>query len=138
MTHTKPIIITLSLLLAASAHADMLVRKGGEGHSTTTGVSPQPVTMDMCFTETTVEEATAKLAAQPNCTRKTIRMSGNVATLDIACGTMTMQGTVTFSGSTSYHSDLTMHVGAGAEAKVVHALTDAKWIGACKPGETPR
>jgi Protein of unknown function (DUF3617) len=130
----KSTLIAVCLFCAASAQAEELIRKGGEWQVTTTGVTPQPQTMTMCFAASTAQQAMAKLAARPNCTKTSANVSGNIVTFDIACGALTMQGTATFSGDSAYTGDLTMHMGG----KVIHALSDAKWIGACKPGETPR
>jgi hypothetical protein len=55
--------------------------------------------------------------------------------MDIACGGMAMQGTVTLSGDTAYTADVTTRVVHGQDVQVFHSTTAAQWIGACKPGE---
>jgi Protein of unknown function (DUF3617) len=137
MSYLRSAFVAASLLCAVSAHAEQLLRKGGEWRTTTTGVTPELQTMDMCFAPSTAEQAMAKFAAQPNCTKKDVKMNGNTATLDIACSTFTMQGTVTFSGDTAYSGNFTMQLGTGSNAKVFHSTSEAKWIGECKPGEHP-
>jgi hypothetical protein len=115
MGHLKSSFLAASLFCVASAQADELIRKGGEWQTTTTGVRPQRQTMAMCFAA--AEQAMARFATRPNCTKTDAAVSGSVATLDVA-----------------YTSDLTMHMGA----KVIHSLSDAKWTGDCKPGEILR
>ena len=122
------------LLVAISAQAGESFRKGGEWQSTVTGISPQPQTIVMCFSQATWEQAMAKLAAG-KCTKKDISKNGDHITIDLACGMIVVQGTATLPGDTAYKADMTMRMGTGANAKVVHSLTEATWIGACKPGE---
>lgn len=135
MRNLTPIIVVASLLSTLSAGADEIMRKGGEWRSTVTGVGPQPQTMVMCLSEATWQEAMTKSAAGKMCAKKNITKSGDQLTIDIECGKMTMQGTATLSGDSAYTADLTMHVGAGSDAKVFHTVTKSEWIGACKPGE---
>jgi uncharacterized protein DUF3617 len=137
MSYLRSAVVTASLLCAVTAQAEQLLRKGGEWRMITTGVTPQPQTMDMCFAPSTAEQAMAKLAAKPNCTKKDVKMNGNTATLDIACSNYSMQGTVTFSGDSAYSGSFTMQMGTGSDAKVIHSTSEAKWIGECKPGEHP-
>ncbi len=133
----KGVVFAALLTGSLGARAEQLLMKGGEWRTTITGIGPQPQTMELCFAEMTVERAMSRLATQPNCERRDVRLDGNVATIDILCGTMSTQGTATLSGPGAYHSDLTMHIGTGAQAKTIHALGDAVWIGACKPGQKP-
>ena len=130
-------ILAACFLLACPARADQLLRKGGEWRSTVTGMAGGPQTMDMCFSQTTMEQAMSKLAGHKNCGAVNVKLTGNVFTLDIACGAMSMQGTATILSDSEYNSDLTMHFGASPNARTIHAMTTAKWIGACKPGERP-
>ena len=130
-------VVASMLCTVVSAQAEQLIRKGGEWRTTTTGVTPEPQIMDMCFAPSTAEQAVAKLAAMPNCTKKDVKMNGNTATVDIACSTYAMQGTVTFSGDSAYSGNFTQQTGTGSNAKVFHSTTEAKWIGDCKPGQHP-
>ena len=135
MRNLTPIIVVASLLSTLSAGADEIMRKGGEWRSTVTGMGPEPQTMVMCFSQATWEDVMTKMAAGKVCAKKNITKSGNQLTIDIDCGKMTMQGTATLSGDSAYTADLTMHMGAGSNAKVFHTTTESKWIGECKPGE---
>jgi hypothetical protein len=130
-------IIAATLFCATAARADDLIRRGGEWHTTVTGIGPEPQTMDLCFSQTSMTEAMAKMAAGHQCSKRDITITGQHMTLDIVCGGMAIQGTADFTGDDAYTSDLTMHMGAGAGARTMHALSTAKWIGACKPGEKP-
>jgi hypothetical protein len=134
MGYITAAILAISLCCAVSARADQLMRKGGEWHSTVTGITPQPQTMDMCFSETTFDQAMAKMAEGKQCSKRDIKISGNLVTIDLVCGAMSMKGTATLSGDTAYTADLTMQVNGGP---VMHTVTESKWIGACKPGQKP-
>jgi len=134
MRYLKSIVVVISLFVAMSAQADESFRKGGEWQSTVTGIGPQPQTIVMCFSQVTWEQAMAKLAAG-KCTKKDISKNGDLITIDLVCGMIAMQGTATLSGDTAYKADMTMRMRTGANANVVHSLTESTWIGACKPGE---
>lgn len=129
--------IAAALCSATAARADDLVLKGGEWRTTVTGVGPSPQTMDLCLSQTTMAQAMAKAAAGRQCSKRDIAISGHHMTMDIVCGSMAMQGSADFTSDDAYTSDLTMHMGTGAAAKTMHALSSAKWIGACKPGQRP-
>ena len=130
-------ILITSILCTASVRADQIIRKGGEWRSTVTGITPEPRTIDLCFAPATQEQAVAKLATGKNCTKRDIRFEGDRAIIDIMCSDMSLKGTATMLGDSAYRADLTLGIGTGSDAKIVHTTTDAKWIGACKPGETP-
>jgi hypothetical protein len=138
MGHLKIAVIAVTLMVVGSARADQLIRKAGEWRSTVTGVGPQPQTMDMCFAQSTLEQAMAKMAASGNCPKRDIRQNGPVVTLDVVCGMMSMKGTATMVGDTAYTADLTMTMNMHGKATTFHSITTSKWIGACKPGQTPR
>ena len=138
MRATFTAIVILSILRTVSAWADPIVRKGGEWLSTVTGLTPEPKTIELCFAPATREQAVAQLATGKNCTKRDIRFQGSSAIIDIMCSDMSLRGTATMLGDSAYRADVTLGVGTGSSAKSVHTTTDAKWIGPCKPGETPR
>jgi Protein of unknown function (DUF3617) len=135
MGYLRPALVAALVLCAVSAQAEQLLRKGGEWRMITTGMTPEPQTTEMCFAPSTGEQAMAKLAAKPNCTKKDVKMNGNTATIDLVCSTYSMQGTVTFAGDSAYSGKFTMQMGTGSDAKVIHSTSEAKWIGECKPGQ---
>jgi hypothetical protein len=136
MRYVTWMVIAVSLFATVSARADELIRKGGEWQSTITGVLHQPQTMVMCFSQMTWEQALAQSAArQQNCAKKNFSRDGNRVMVDIDCGAVAIQGAATLMGDSAYTTDMTMRMGAGADAKVVHVTTESKWIGPCKPGE---
>jgi hypothetical protein len=92
--------------------------------------------MEMCLTEKTMEQAMASPRGK-TCSKKDVKINGNQATIDLECGTMTMQGTAIIAGDTAYTADLTMHITTSHGPMVIHTTSDAKWIGDCKPGEKP-
>ncbi len=128
-------IFMAAMFATMSARADDVVRKGGEWQSVVTGLAPQPKTVVMCLSQSTWEQAIAKFDAQTSCSRKNISKNGDHLAIDIDCGATALQGTGTLVGDDAYTADLTVHLGTGADAKVMHTVTQAKWIGACKPGE---
>jgi hypothetical protein len=134
MTLLRATVIALSLLASTVAHADTVI-KGGEWRTVMLGMTPEPNTVEQCMAENTMERAAAAMASMPNCTKRDIKISGNVATLDVACGAMSMQGTATFDSDSAYRTDLMMRV--GPDGRVMHVQSTARWIGACRPGETP-
>ena len=138
MAYRKIAVIAVTLMVVGSVRADQLIRKAGEWRSTVTGVGPQPQTMDTCFAQSTLEQAMAKMAASGNCPKTDIRRNGSVITLDVVCGVMSMKGTATMAGDSAYTADLTMTMSTHGKATTFHSITTSKWIGACKPGETPR
>jgi hypothetical protein len=133
---TVTTIIAGSLLFAGTARADQLVRKAGEWRTTVTGFGGAPQTMEMCLTEKTMEQAMASPRGK-TCSKKDVKINGNQATIDLECGTMTMQGSAIIAGDTAYTADLTMHITTSHGPMVIHTTSDAKWIGDCKPGEKP-
>ena len=129
--------IAAALCCASAARADDLILKGGEWRTTVTGVGSAPQTMNLCFSQTTMAGAMAKMAAGQQCSKHDIAIAGHHVTLDIVCDVFTMKGTADFTGEDAYTTDLTMHMGTGASATTTHALSTARWIGTCKPGEKP-
>ena len=136
MRSTCTVVFLMSILCIASAGADPIIRKGGEWRSTVTGLTPEPKTVDLCFAPATREQAIAQLANGKDCKRD-IRFEGSHAVIDIMCRDMSLKGTATMLGDSAYRADFTLGIGTGSDAKAVHITTDAKWVGACKPGETP-
>ena len=137
MGYVGTAISIMFLLCMASAQADPIVRKGGEWRSTVTGLTPEPKTIELCFAPATREQAVANLATGKDCTKRDIKFDGDRAIIDIMCSGMSLKGTATMLGDSAYRADFTLGIGTGSDAKVVHTTTDAKWIGTCKPGETP-
>jgi hypothetical protein len=137
MGNLKTAIVVAALVVVGSARADQLIRKAGEWRSTVTGIGP-PQTMDMCYARTTMDQAMAKMAASGHCPKRDIRQNGSVMTLDVVCDRMAMKGTATMIGDSAYTADMTMTMTMPGRTSTFHSITTSKWIGACKPGETPR
>ena len=87
----------------------------------------------MCTAATTPEQAIEKLTAAKTCSKKDVSYNGNVVTFDLACTDGELQGTTTATGENVLKTDMVVKAGA----KSIHSTIDAKWIGPCKPGETP-
>ncbi len=130
-------LLAATIALAGAAHADTLIRRGGEWRSTVTGVAPQPQTMEMCFAQTTMQQAMSRIAAGKTCATHDVSLHGNQMSINMACGMISMQGTATIAGDTAYTADLTMTIGSGPSARTMHTHTVSTWIGDCKPGEKP-
>ncbi len=127
----------LIVLCAASAHADSFIRKGGEWRSVVSGLTPEPKTIEMCFLPATPEQAIEKLTNGTNCTKRNVTVTGMTVVADIKCNNAEMLITSHMIGDSLYRGDITLNVGNGASAKSVHYTVEARWIGQCKPGETP-
>lgn len=129
-------LIAAASLLAAPAWADDSVRRGGEWQTTVTGMTPQPQSTENCFAPVAWEKALAAPAGL-KCSKSDIVRNGSQVTFDLDCDAFAAHGTVTLSGDSGYSSDQMLTVGSGADAKSFHATVQAKWLGACKPGEDP-
>jgi hypothetical protein len=134
MGYVTPVILAICVGWSVSAAADDMIRKGGEWRSTVTGIGPEPQTIETCMAETTMAQAMTKMAAGGHCSKQDVKISGNLVTIDVVCGAMSMTGTATLAGDTAYTADLTMRMGSGP---VMHTTTESKWIGECKPGQKP-
>jgi hypothetical protein len=133
----KLAILLIAICCAAPVHADQVVRKGGEWRLVISGLSPEPKTVEICMAATTPEQSIAKLTAGKTCSKKDLSYNGNVVSFDLVCTEGEIQGTTTMTGENILKTDFVMKSGTGAAAKSVHTIIDSKWLGVCKPGETP-
>ena len=125
------------VVCAAPAQADDFVRKGGEWRSVVSGLTPEPKTIEMCFLPATPEQVIAKMTKGQSCAKRDVKVTGTSVVVDLKCNDAEMLVTSKMIGENVYKGDVTLHVGAGAAARVVHYKVDAKWVGECKPGEVP-
>jgi hypothetical protein len=133
----KLAILLIGMACTTPAHADTVVRKGGEWRLVIGGLSPEPKTVEICMAATTPEQSIAKLAAGKTCSKKDLSYNGNVVTFDLACNDGEIQGTTTMKGENVLKTDFVLKSGTGSSAKSVHSTIDSTWLGPCKPGETP-
>lgn len=126
---------------AASAYADELPRrKAGLWQVTmATGTDAgQTHEITMCIDAATDAEL-QKLGlttSKEACTRNDIKRDGDVITVDADCQLgkrhMTSHAVTTFSGDTSYHTDIQTHTEPPIAGPADHTMTqDAKWTGEC-------
>jgi Protein of unknown function (DUF3617) len=81
-------------------------------------------------------------ATKEMCSQSDRSFSGNKMTMSATCklGTTTMKTTsvMTFNGNTSYHMDGTASYDPPmATMKEMNTSVDARWVGACRPGQQP-
>jgi hypothetical protein len=81
-------------------------------------------------------------AAKEMCTQSERRVEGNRMTVTATCAlgptTMKSSSVMTFNGNTSYHMDgSATYDPPMMNMKESKTSLDAKWVGACKPGQQP-
>ncbi len=137
----------LLLSFAGAALGDQdLIRKAGEWEVTrahAAGETGAPETRKTCYaTDQTLAEAASK--GMQDCTKKDIRMVGAVMNIDAICkvdgAQVTVKGTISKTNENSFHTESHMHFDAPPKDTPadISVVTDAKWLGPCKPGETPK
>ncbi len=137
----------LLLSSAGTALADQdLIRKAGEWEVTRVpnpGETGAPDKRKSCYAnDQTLSDAVAK--GMQDCTKKDIRMVGGVMNIDAICklngAQVTVKGAISRTGEDSFHTESHMHFDAppkGTPADITLA-TDAKRLGPCQAGETPK
>ncbi len=123
-------------LLGGPAQADDTKRRGGEWQIVVTGMAAQPQSMEVCYAATPWQKMLAPPAGL-TCRKSDVARTGSQITFDVDCDGFVTRGTATLSGDSGFTSDQTLKIGSGGDAKSSHVTTQAKWIGACKPGEEP-
>ncbi len=81
-------------------------------------------------------------AAKEMCSQNERNVQGNKMTMTATCQlgptTMKTSSVMTFNGNTSYHMDGTATYDPPmASMKEMKSTVDAKWVGACRPGQQP-
>lgn len=135
----------LALAVAGTAQAaDMPKRKSGlwEMKTQMEGM-PSGGPMQMCVDQTTDNLMQDKAqGAKPNCSAMDVQQSGGKTTIHTVCKhegvTVTTDGVITGDFASGYKSDLKMRYSPPQHGMSdMHMIQEAKWLGACKPGQRP-
>jgi hypothetical protein len=147
MNPIAPTLTIALLLFAVAASADQLPhRKPGLWQVTMSmqGTSRPPTISQFCIDAQTESALLNKgqSAMKKMCSRHSLSISGNVATMDNTCkfghSVQTTHSTTTFAGDTAYHSDTRAHYAPALFGKVdMSTIQDGKWMGACPRGMHP-
>jgi hypothetical protein len=98
-----------------------------------------------CFDTATMEKSMKLLTSggMANC-KTDIEGAGNTYTMTVSCpsptggaGTIKTNGTMVFDGNTSFHTVTTGSSNIPSMQMTIHAVDDAKWLGACPAGVVP-
>jgi hypothetical protein len=149
MTGTTLMLAAALILSAGASMADTtMIRRAGEWEVTVSNPAINngaPIPRKICFG---TDRAISDLAANPmmkNCNVKISGATEKTAVVDATCEapnhiTITTHTVITMIGEDAYHSQGTAHMdGAPAGAPTDSAFTnDAKRLGPCQAGETPR
>lgn len=104
---------------------------------------PMTSSMQMCIDKNTDDLLKQERhEKKPECSTMDFKSSGNRISLHAVCkidkSTVTMDGTYTGSFDSSYKSSMTMKYNPPIEGMSTMKMNqEAKWLGACKPGQKP-
>jgi hypothetical protein len=138
-------IILMSSMFATIALADEFPpRKPGLWEVTSTGEKRPTIKLKQCIDKATDEEF-HKLGTDITdkvCSRRDVKVSGNVATVDSECkirnSTVTSTVVTTFTADTSFHADSKSHFDPAFLGRTDAVSTeDGKWVGPCPSGMEP-
>lgn len=142
-----PTLTIASLLVAAAASADQLPhRKPGLWQVTMAMQgTPRPPTISKFCIDAQTESAlmgVGQSAMKKMCSKSSLSVSGNVATMDNTCkfgqSIQTTHSTTTFTGNSAYHTETHAHYAPALFGKTDATTTqDGKWMGACPPDMKP-
>lgn len=147
MKKLLPVLVPLAAAIALAGQADLPKRKAGLWEITMTidgNKIPMP-TAKMCVDAATDAEF-YKMGAgmtQNACSKRDIRVNGNVVTVDSVCSfagsrTSTTHATTTFAGDTAYRTEAKIHYEPPFMNKSDTAIAqDGKWVGACAADMQP-
>jgi hypothetical protein len=125
---------------------DLPKRKPGlwEMSTTSAGNKAAPAMSKVCIDATTDRELMnfGLGVANQLCSKRDIKVSGNVATLNMVCtignSQSTSRSTITYSGSTAYRAEIRAHFEPPFLGQSDSATTQqAKWTGPCPPDLKP-
>lgn len=143
----KTILFAAAVLVASAAAADQLPhRKPGLWQITSAMPSGRmpPMSSKLCIDART-ENAMMSMgqkASNKMCSQHSLKVTGNVATMDSICkfgpSTTTTHSTTTFSGDAQYRTETHVRYSPPLYGKTESVMTqDGKWVGPCLPGMKP-
>lgn len=139
----KAILFAAAVLVASAAAADQLPhRKSGLWQITDAMSSSKmpPLSSKLCIDARTDDAIMSKgnAASKRMCSRHSLKMGGNVATINSTCkfgrSTITTRSTITFSGDAAYRTETHVRYSPPFHGRVESVMTqDARWMGSCPP-----
>jgi hypothetical protein len=129
-------------LASAAGIADVPKRKAGLWQQTIAGQGMPTQTMSMCTDEKTDDLLQSKARGSSQCTQQSVRREGSSVVVDAACkeGKTTIRTHGVFSGdfSSRYSGEMRSTFDPPMHGmKEMSQKIEARWLGACKPGQKP-
>jgi hypothetical protein len=141
------ILFAAAILVASAAAADQLPhRKTGLWQITNAMPSSKmpPMSSKLCIGARTEDAMMSKgqAASKKMCSQHSLKMEGNVATMDATCkfgrSTTTTHSTITFSGDAAYRTETHVRYSPPLHGRAESVMTqDARWMGPCPPDMKP-
>lgn len=146
MQTSKRILVLLAAASACAAPyasaADMPKRKPGLWQQTVSGQGMPAQTLSMCTDEKTDDLLQSKARGAAQCSQQSVRRQGNSIVVEAVCkdGKTTIRTEGVFSGdfSSRYAGEMRSTFDPPMHGmKEMNQKIEARWLGACKPGQKP-
>jgi hypothetical protein len=136
---------SLALACDASAAEPPVLRSGLWEVARSGGQQPEPKSLTTMCLDESVQAQMREFgmgATKDMCSQNERSVEGNKMTMTTTCNlgqtTMKTSSVMTFSGNTAYHMDSNSTYDPPLmNMRESKASVDAKWVGACKPGQQP-
>lgn len=137
--------LLLTAVAAGGAHAsaaDVPKRKPGLWQQTVSGQGMPAQTMSMCTDEKTDDLLQSKASGTTQCSQQSVRRQGGSVVVEAVCqdGKTTIRTHGVFSGdfSSRYTGEMRSTFDPPLHGmKEMNQRIEARWLGACKPGQKP-
>lgn len=136
------VVLGASSFVDAASTADAPKRKAGLWQQTMSGSGMPAQTMSMCTDEKTDDLLQSKAQGAAQCSQQSIRSQGNAVVVEAVCkdGKTTIRTHGTFTGdfSSRYSGDMRHTFDPPMQGmKEMTQKIEARYLGACKPGQKP-